>query len=186
MRTNFYRETRVTAVGTNFYRKTRITPLIKRKLCRLIDQEKFDYVYGGDPDCSLPNLLEQINERIHVCKRSGGWQIGFDHNWGEYYKPDRKSLDEFLRQPGTFIVDEYNREISVDDFWKMVDEWNSDPRNNWTSESYREWEKSQNPGYNDYKCYEDIRKVKEVFGIVTSENDFNSDGLRFSVFSDFI
>ena len=34
-------------------------------------------------------------------------------------------------------------------------------------------------------CAEDIRNVYNLFGIETHENDFQVDGLRFEVFTDF-
>ena len=128
--------------------------------------------------------LNEINKRIHICKRSCGWQIGFDHNNGEYYQPTRKSLEEFLSQPGMVIFDEYNNEYTYEEFWKEIDEHNANPYNNYDSKKYIENQIKYNYPP-DYICKSDINKVKEIFGIETTVNDFYNDGLRWIVFTDF-
>lgn len=124
--------------------------------------------------------------KVHICKSSFGWQVVFDHNWGKYYQPNRKSLEKFLSEEGTWIEDEYGEKISFDDFWKMVDEHNANPRNNWTSKSYRKYEEETNGRYLGNYCDEHIRKCKQLFGIDSNgESDFTVDGLRFAVYSCF-
>lgn len=157
-------------MGTNFYAK------------RIPTQEQLneisEFVTNGKLD-TAQELISEINERIHICKRSGGWQIGFDHNWGKYYQPNAKSLTEFLDKPNILIVDEYGEEYTFTEFWSMVLEWNANSHNYLTSKSYMD-------EYCEYYlCTEDIRRVKEVFNIDTDCNDFEVDGLRFSVYTDF-
>ena len=161
-------------MGTNFYCKRIPTQEQLNSIAKLVVSKQIDEAI---------DKLNEVNERIHICKCSCGWQVGFDHNNGEYYQPTRKSLEEFLSQPGTVIFDEYNNEYSYDEFWKEIDEHNATPRNIWDSKKFtQEITISDN---SSYICLPDIRKVKELFDIDTSYNDFYNGGLRWIVFSDF-
>lgn len=136
----------------------------------------------GDPNKIIDDMrdLLDMNPPIHICKMSFGWKTGFDHNWGKYYDITRKSIDEFLRKSDGYLVDEYGEKVDVDDFWKLVDKRDSDPKA-YTSETYSK-AMGEFPTYDG----ESRRKVKEKFGIDTMWYDFESDGLRFSTFSDFL
>ena len=161
-------------MGTNFYCKRIPTQEQLNSIAKLVVSKQIDEAI---------DKLNEANERIHICKCSCGWQVGFDHNNGEYYQPTRKSLEEFLSQPGMVIFDEYNNEYSYDEFWKEIDEHNANPRNTWDSKKFtQEITISDN---SSYICLPDIRKVKELFDIDTSYNDFYNGGLRWIVFSDF-
>ena len=161
-------------MGTNFYCKRIPTQEQLNSIAKLVVSKQIDEAI---------DKLNEVNEKIHICKCSCGWQVGFDHNNGEYYEPTRKSLEEFLSQPGTVIFDEYNNEYSYDEFWKEIDEHNANPRNIWDSKKFtQEITISDN---SSYICLPDIRKVKELFDIDTSYNDFYNGGLRWIVFSDF-
>ena len=161
-------------MGTNFYCKRIPTQEQLNSIAKLVVSKQIDEAI---------DKLNEVNEKIHICKCSCGWQVGFDHNNGEYYEPTRKSLEEFLSQPGMVIIDEYNNEYSYDEFWKEIDEHNANPRNIWDSKKYmQEITISDNLSY---VCLSDIREVKELFDIDTSYNDFYNGGLRWNVFSDF-
>lgn len=161
-------------MGTNFYCKRIPTQEQLNSIAKLVVSKQIDEAI---------DKLNEVNEKIHICKCSCGWQVGFDHNNGEYYEPTRKSLEEFLSQPGMVIIDEYNNEYSYDEFWKEIDEHNANPRNIWDSKKFtQEITISDN---SSYICLPDIRKVKELFDIDTSYNDFYNGGLRWIVFSDF-
>ena len=161
-------------MGTNFYCKRIPTQEQLNSIAKLVVSKQIDEAI---------DKLNEANERIHICKCSCGWQVGFDHNNGEYYQPTRKSLEEFLSQPGMVIFDEYNNEYTYDEFWKEIDEHNATPRNTYDSKKFtQEITISDN---SSYICSSDIRKVKELFDIDTSYNDFYNGGLRWIVFSDF-
>ena len=161
-------------MGTNFYCKRIPTQEQLNSIAKLVVSKQIDEAI---------DKLNEVNEKIHICKCSCGWQVGFDHNNGEYYQPTRKSLEEFLSQPGMVIFDEYNNEYTYDEFWKEIDEHNANPRNTWDSKKFtQEITISDN---SSYICLPDIRKVKELFDIDTSYNDFYNGGLRWIVFSDF-
>lgn len=161
-------------MGTNFYCKRIPTQEQLNSIAKLVVSKQIDEAI---------DKLNEVNEKIHICKCSCGWQVGFDHNNGEYYQPTRKSLEEFLSQPGMVIFDEYNNEYSYDEFWKEIDEHNTNQRNTWNSKKFtQEITISDN---SSYICLPDIRKVKELFDIDTAYNDFYNGGLRWIVFSDF-
>jgi len=63
----------------------------------------------------------------HIGKYSGGWQFSFQ---GAITKTV-KDWEERLKDAK--IVDEYGREISTDEFWKMVHDSTS---NKWTMRTY--------------------------------------------------
>ena len=161
-------------MGTNFYCKRIPTQEQLNSIAKLVVSKQIDEAI---------DKLNEVNEKIHICKCSCGWQVGFDHNNGEYYQPTRKSLEEFLSQPGMVIFDEYNNEYTYDEFWKEIYEHNANPRNTYDSKKFtQEITISDN---SSYICSSDIRKVKELFDIDTSYNDFYNGGLRWIVFSDF-
>lgn len=169
-------------MGTNYYRIKPITEEQRQEL-----HQKLDNVL--DNRCAkwdLEEALEAIEKehQTHICKSSCGWQVCFDHNWGEFYQPNRKSLEEFLSEEGTYIEDEYGERISYDEFWDMVEKHNSNPKNKWTAGSYRKYEESRGNYFKSY-VYDSIKECERLLGIECSEEDFTVDGLRFSVYSDF-
>lgn len=161
-------------MGTNFYCK------------RIPTQDQLneiaDLVVNGTIDEAIDKLHE-VNKEIHICKRSCGWQVGFDHNNGEYWKPTRQSLEEFLSQPDIVIIDEYKKEYTYEEFWKEMDEHNADPYNAWDSK--KDIQEQMKVDDSCFICWSDIYKVKEMFGIDTTYNDFYNDGLRWNVFTAF-
>lgn len=56
-------------------------------------------------------------EEIHLGKSSIGWTFSFQYNGGNFYK-NVQEMKEWLKDKK--IEDEYGRDISHDDFWKMV------------------------------------------------------------------
>lgn len=171
-------------MGTNYYRIKEIPKEKRRALFHILNKELSNKFRGGE----LEDVLENIKKEhyVHICKSSCGWQVCFDHNWGKFYQPSRKSLEAFLSEEGTWIEDEYGEKISYEDFWDMVEKHNGNPRNSWTSKSYEEYERKNRGYYNSPRCIEDICKCLTIFGIDSKgENDFIVDGLRFAVYSDF-
>lgn len=161
-------------MGTNFYCK------------RIPTQDQLneiaDLVVNGTIDEAIEKLHE-VNKEIHICKRSCGWQVGFDHNNGEYWEPTRQSLEEFLSQPDIMIIDEYKKEYTYEEFWKEMDEHNADPYNDWDSK--KDIQEQMKVDDSCFICWSDIWKVEKMFGIKTSVNDFYNGGLRWNVFTAF-
>ena len=109
-------------MGTNFYLRKRITDDFKQVLttniCKIINDVTVN---------NIDNVSDAVNEfindnckKIHICKRSAGWQICFDHNNGMYWTPSRKSLEEWTSNPEYGICDEYGglqHEKQSTEFW---------------------------------------------------------------------
>lgn len=161
-------------MGTNFYCKRIPTQDQLNSIADLVVNEKIDEAI---------DKLHEINKEIHICKRSSGWQVGFDHNNGEYWKPTRQSLEEFLSQPDIVIIDEYKKEYTYEEFWKEIDEHNADPYNDWDSK--KDIQEQMKVNDSCFICWSDIWKVEEMFGIKTNANDFYNGGLRWNVFTAF-
>ena len=152
-------------MGTNYYRIKPITEEQRQELHKKLD----NVLDNRGQKWDLEEALEIIEKehQTHICKLSFGWQVCFDHNWGKYYKPNRKSLEEFLSEEGTWIENEYGDKVSYEDFWDYVNEHNGNARNKWTSESYRKWEEETNGRRFPNYCFDDIQRCKMQFGIVS-------------------
>lgn len=168
-------------MGTNYYRKRIPTEAERDELHTLLDK----YMDGKVQDYEFRERFEQINEEIHICKTSWGWQVCFDHHWGEYYQPNRKDLERFLSETNTVIEDEYGERFTPEEFWDIVENHNSHERNRWTAKTYRLWEEAKG-AFNPLYPEDEIRKCESMFGVQCyGETDFCVDGLRFAVYSDF-
>jgi hypothetical protein len=55
---------------------------------------------------------------VHLGKSSGGWRFTFNLNGREHYY-DVPSMKQWLK--GKRIFDEYEEEVSHDDFWNLVE-----------------------------------------------------------------
>lgn len=111
-------------MGTNYYRRRIPTEKEREELHTLLDE----CMDGVTPDYEFRERFGQINEAVHICKTSCGWQVCFDHNWGKHYQPSRKELERFLSEPGTFIEDEYGDRFTPEEFWEIVEKHNSHER----------------------------------------------------------
>lgn len=63
---------------------------------------------------------------FHLGKSSMGWQFSFQYNGGEHYK-NVEEMKEWLRDKE--IYDEYDRPVTHEDFWAMVDMKQMNPDN---------------------------------------------------------
>lgn len=148
-----------------------------QKINELTTQRLFD---------ELQNYVTEMNEEIHIGKRSGGWKFLFNHQDGKYFDPQhQESLKAWLDNPFYKIVDEYGEEYTFEEFWQMTREWDANPRNKWDSTSYNEYERSQGKYY-DTSCSRDVaNRIYEMFGVRPLYYDFWLDGLRYSTSTEF-
>lgn len=94
-------------MGTNYYAVTKLSKADKKLLKEAISSD------------NLVLVMDFVaHRRIHIGKSSLGCQFCFDFNKGIYYK-DKPSLISFLDR--CKIYDEYDREISIEEFWEMVE-----------------------------------------------------------------
>lgn len=168
-------------MGTNYYRRRIPTEDERKKLHERLDE----LMDGKIQNFEFRDSFDTLNEKVHICAMSYGWQVCFDHNWGKYYQPNRKDLERFLAEPDTVIEDEYGKRYTSGEFWETVRLHNSSEPNRWTAKTYREYEESRGNYYTSYR-EEDIRRCESMFGVQChGELDFSVDGLRFAVFTDF-
>lgn len=164
-------------MGTNFYMKRIPTEDDIQKIGELSTQRLFD---------ELQNYLAEMNEEIHIGKRSRGWKFLFNHQNGEYFDPrHQESLKAWLDDPHYKIIDEYGEEYTFEQFWQMIRDWDANPRNKWDSTSYNEYERSRG-NYYDTTCSRDIaNRIHGMFGVRPLYYDFWLDGLRYSTSTEF-
>lgn len=164
-------------MGTNYYAKRIPSEEEIKKMQAALDDRDWLELWRTSSDAE---------HEIHICKFSCGWQVNFDHNEGKYYRPSRASLEEFLSSPNIKIFDEYGESITPEAFWKQVDEHNANPRNDWVSKTYNRWEKLAHPEYTHYPPEaHQVEFCRNEFGVEPEDWDFEVDGLRFSVATDF-
>ena len=106
-------------MGTNYYWRPLITEEEREKLLEKTKnvktlQEIKDFIYN--------DILKERESEVHIGKSSCGWQFLFylgirKYTCGQSLK--KEDIDKWFRSG--IIVDEYGDEISVDDFWKLVD-----------------------------------------------------------------
>ena len=97
-------------MGTNFYARVIPSELSIKNTLKSIKK----YLKG-----ELPFLDEEtldIPKRIHLGKRSAGWQFLWQENQ-EYYQNNLKSIKEFLSKDNVIIYNEYGEVFTVDELF---------------------------------------------------------------------
>jgi len=79
-------------------------------------------------------------DEIHVGKSSAGWVFSFQYNGGKFYK-NISEMKKWLKSKRIF--DEYDEEISYDEFWEMVKEKQRNKKNRNHAESYKDYPSEQ-------------------------------------------
>lgn len=145
---------------------------------------------GEDAAQELREMLD--DNLIHICKRSAGWHIHFDHNYGRYWNtPTRESIRSYMEENGLCIVDEYGKEYGDSEFWGMVDEWESSRDDLWDDEAYYAANKDITPwrhGGETLDYYASLCRTFDLRGMLgdrTCNTDFRNDGLYWLTSSDF-
>lgn len=169
-------------MGTNYYRRRLPTEESFQHVVQLLREKKFSENSVDEGKMNAIDLIKEFEEGVHLCKISYGWQVCFDHNWGKYYMPTRECLDRFLREPDTYIEDEYGEIYTPERFWEEVDEHNASERSIYTAKRYKE----EYPGEYILDRPDEIQRCRELFGVEPEADEFVSkDGLRFATYSDF-
>ena len=123
-------------MGTNFYRKRLPTEENVQRVAQLVREGKYDDYCVDRDKINAIDFIREFSRGVHLCKTSCGWQACFDHNWGKYYMPTRRDLTAFLSEPGTYIVDEYGVEYTLEQFWDRIDRHNASEHSIYTLERY--------------------------------------------------
>lgn len=103
-------------MGTNYYWRPLITEEEREKLLEKTKNVKTLQEIEDFICCDL------LNKEVRIGNSADGWKFLFylgirKHIYGQSLK--REDIDQWLRSG--IIVDEYGTEISVDDFWALVD-----------------------------------------------------------------
>ena len=106
-------------MGTNYYWRPLVTEEEREKILEKVKnsktiQEIKDFIYY--------DLSNGEKSEIHIGKSSHGWQFLFNlgiRNYTHGQSLKKEDIDKWFRSG--VIFDEYGDEISVDDFWVLVD-----------------------------------------------------------------
>lgn len=97
-------------MGTNFY--ARIIPKKEdiKRVHRIIDGYLTGNTFEIDDD-----ILKDAVQKIHLGKRSSGWQFLWQAN-PKYYQDNLESIKEFLSQDDVIIYNEYEERFTLEKF----------------------------------------------------------------------
>lgn len=106
---------------TNFFCVEKISRRQRSKIKSLL-REYIEVVDKVNTACDFHELHSKYNEmisdiipeKVHLGKRSHGWQFLWDFHNGRYFKANLESIKEFLKDK--IIVDEYGGVFSLDQF----------------------------------------------------------------------
>ena len=155
-------------MGTNFYLRKKVSEEDKQKVS--------EYIFN-DNWSEARDLFAEMTNRIHIGKRSSGWQFVWNANRFKYFEPNIESLQNWLKSG--IIENEYGREFTFEEFWN--DEIKDFLYEGWNLEKYY-----TEPGNKWWGCdipYYFKDKV-EKFNI-DKYGEFVIDGLRFTTNEEF-
>lgn len=115
-------------MGTNFYLRKKVSKEVRRDILNFIRSKYEDFnnqisanIYGIDyalddfehevRDCINQNII-----KIHLGKRSFGWQFLWNYHGGRYYSANFEDIKSFISNPDYEIIDEYGRIFTVEQF----------------------------------------------------------------------
>lgn len=146
-------------MGTNFYASGKIDTKCREKLMshveRLADCINTQKSWS-DIEEVLCDIKDDYPERIHLGKCSAGWQFLWNSNNWKYFQPTLKSIKKFLKDK--VIFDEYGEIFTLEQFL-------GDELRNCLYKKEGLLDGSEEAKYRDQFFY--------------------SDGLRFSLFTEF-
>lgn len=157
-------------MGTNFYLRRRLTLKEKLEIHEDLEFGRYDEV------------REKLPEDIHIGKRSAGWKFLWDAQNFKHFKPNEKSLHEFLKSGE--IIDEYGQKFTYQQFFEEEISGFLDKGHD--AESYVKTHPDEplNPHY--YYTQDDISKYREKFGLdVNYYGEFYIGKYRFTYSVDF-
>ena len=150
-------------MGTNYYAVKTMSAEDKDLAKELIDNDHYDI---------LIDLINEKYSRIHIGKASYGWKFLFNYNMGKYYDATKRDLRDFLSKHD--IIDEYGDKVSLEAFWEIV----GNHEDGMDNEEYFS-RQGQDFVFYEYNIPTYLLKFNPSF------HEFYSDGLRFSIFTEF-
>lgn len=145
---------------------------IKKEMLDEIDRGNFHRVYRilENYTYDITSKLSEEYPKIHIGKRSGGWQFLWRWHDGKYWGTTLESIRKFLSQPDIIIFDENGDRFTVDEF--LDDEIKDSiykTEDNWNMEDYVKYEEETE--HTDWSWWHNSHKDDEFTA---------SSGLRFS------
>ena len=113
-------------MGTNFYCKEINKKKRKKFSDDLNDLSNYISHHVDNPEIDLKKKVEEFlddneefEKKIHLGKRSYGWQFLWDYHNGLYFQSNLESIKKFLSQKNIVIYDEYGKYFTVDQFFNQ-------------------------------------------------------------------
>lgn len=156
-------------MGTNFYLRKKISEEDKQNVIKQINNDNL---------VVARNIFAELTNRIHIGKRSDGWQFIWNANQFKYFDPNKESLQNWLKSG--IIEDQYGREFTFEEFWN--DEIKDFLYEGYNLEKYYSESGEMWWGPYDIPCY--FRDKVEKFNI-DKYGEFVIDGLRFTITEEF-
>lgn len=186
-------------MGTNFYARRIPTKKEKEMLIDAIDVDSVNEIKDLIDKLYSPLDFHTGEGAIyHLGKRSCGWTFLWNPNVleisdgkyenGQYipkwkyeytYPLTRKGISDFCHRDDIVIYDEYNEEISADEFLEMAFNWNAED-----GLTHKKSYKNDPHGYIFHDDKRIIEKWKSL-GFEPEYSEFFSDGLRFATYQEF-
>lgn len=178
-------------MGTNFYAVLPVQKRLSNKLREMADKMDVDPGYvNTDIDDDLYDFKEELKKNVvHLGKRSGGWVFNWDGNEMKYYEPKLESIKKFIIDNNAIILNEYNKEYTLDNF--LTEEIGNilyDRPDLMNGERYwHKYPEHRTPYCRNYeKAIAMYKKYAKDNFIEPKYHDFTTkEGLRFALFTDF-
>lgn len=97
-------------MGTNFYARIILKEEDIKRVHRIID----GYLTGNTLEID-DDILKDAVQKIHLGKRSSGWQFLWQAN-PKYYQDNLESIKEFLSRDDVIIYNEYEERFTLKKF----------------------------------------------------------------------
>ena len=146
-------------MGTNFY--ARIIPKEEdiKRVNRIID----GYLTGNTLEVD-DDILKDAVQKIHLGKRSSGWQFLWQANL-KYYQDNLESIKEFLSRDDVIIYNEYEERFTLEEFLDKEIGYclYNDPDKFINGRQYAEKHNESFDDFGEWTTEDGLRFVKEDF-----------------------
>lgn len=167
-------------MSTNYYAQILPTQEEKDQLKKYIDENDIDNILP------LANKLYSYNyyndkckhNALHLGKRSSGWQFLWCHNYSNYYDLTKQSLHDFIFRNDVIIYNEYGEQQDKQEFWNMALTWDGIGNKEYYKQHKDEYYFDDNETI--------ISEIINKYNINPEYGEFYNDGLRFSIYDDFV
>lgn len=102
-------------MGTNYYAV---------RIPTVVEHEKMQQALKEFRYADLQILASKASHKIHIGKKSYGWQFCFQYHAYMHSspKPTLENIRDFLSSPNIYIEDEYGKCLTPEQFWKEIED----------------------------------------------------------------